>query len=328
MIINRIVKNVFPVSLFGLSIAEVQNRSLNARDISDFSEAVENDGVLCVIYDDMPLITDKILLSLAKICIAENCGFSLNNGFIVKSGFCGTLRCCETVETEVFIPEKISFFNAELQKRINALHAKNGVVIEDARSTFIDFTAKICAKAVLKPFVTVTGDSYIGKNTIVGQNSVIHNSRIGDDCVVRSSTIENSTVGDRSAIGPYAYLRNGARIGKDCRVGDFVEIKNSTLFDGVKAAHLSYIGDAEIGSGTNVGCGTVFCNYDGKKKHRTVVGQRVFIGANTNLVAPISVGDGAFIAAGSTVTHSVDDNAFVIARSRQITKSFTQRIFP
>ena len=323
MIINRIVKKVFDVCLLGLSISEVQNLNMSVRDVSDCSEAKDDNGVLCVIYDDMPLLTEKVLRALAKVCVNENCGFSLGNGFITKSGYCGTLRSVWIKETETYLPERHSYFVSVLQKKINAFHARNGVIIENSDSTFIDFTVKICAKAVIEPFVTISGNSYIGKKASIRQHSVITDSVVGDGCEVRASTLENSTVGDRSTVGPYAYLRNNARIGKDCRIGDFVEIKNSILADGVKAAHHSYVGDAEIGSATNVGCGTVFCNYDGKKKHRTVVGEKVFIGANCNLVAPIEVGNGAFIAAGSTVTRSVDENAFVIARSKQITKSFT-----
>ena len=122
----------------------------------------------------------------------------------------------------------------------------------------------------------------------------------------------------RASVGPYARLRR-ATIGEDCRVGDFVEVKNSTLENGVKAAHLSYIGDAAVGERTNVGCGTVFCNYDGKTKHKTTVGCDCFIGANTNLVAPLVVGDKAFIAAGTTVTRDVDEKTFTIGRVRQDT---------
>ena len=123
-----------------------------------------------------------------------------------------------------------------------------------------------------------------------------------------------------ASVGPYARLR-GADVGEGCRIGDFVEVKASKLGGGVKAAHLAYIGDASVGEGTNIGCGSVFCNFDGKSKHSTRVGKNCFIGANANLVAPISVGDGAFIAAGTTLTEDVADNTFTVGRVRQNTKN-------
>ncbi len=124
-------------------------------------------------------------------------------------------------------------------------------------------------------------------------------------------------MGERSVIGPYAYLRPHSEVGDGCRVGDFVEVKNAQIHDGAKVSHLSYIGDGEIGERTNVGCGVVFVNYDGKKKSRTVVGRDAFVGCNANLIAPVTVGDGAYIAAGSTVTDDVESDSLCIARSRQ-----------
>jgi bifunctional UDP-N-acetylglucosamine pyrophosphorylase/glucosamine-1-phosphate N-acetyltransferase len=129
--------------------------------------------------------------------------------------------------------------------------------------------------------------------------------------------ILDSSVGENSTIGPYAYLRPGSVIGNGCRVGDFVEVKNSTIKDGAKVSHLTYIGDGEIGEKTNIGCGVVFVNYDGQKKSRTTVGKNAFIGCNVNLIAPVTVEDGAYVAAGSTVTKDVEKDALCIARSRQ-----------
>jgi bifunctional UDP-N-acetylglucosamine pyrophosphorylase/glucosamine-1-phosphate N-acetyltransferase len=127
----------------------------------------------------------------------------------------------------------------------------------------------------------------------------------------------DSKVGDNTTVGPYAYLRPGSIVGSGCRVGDFVEVKNAQIRDGAKVSHLSYIGDGEIGEKSNIGCGVVFVNYDGKTKQRTVVGKGVFVGCNANLVAPVTIGDGAYVAAGSTVTDDVEPDALCIARSRQ-----------
>ena len=143
---------------------------------------------------------------------------------------------------------------------------------------------------------------------------------VGGGTTVRSTFADNARIGARCEIGPFACLRPGSVVGDGCRVGDFVEVKNSSLGDGVKAAHLAYIGDAAVGGGTNVGCGTVFANYDGREKHRTTVGRNCFLGCNVNLVAPLTLGDGVFVAAGTTVTDDADENSFVIGRSRQQTK--------
>lgn len=148
----------------------------------------------------------------------------------------------------------------------------------------------------------------------------IEDTVIENGADVRSSFIVGARIGAKTTVGPFATLRRDAVVGKGCRVGDYVEIKKATLADGVKVAHLAYIGDAEVGSNTNVGCGTVFANYNGKIKQRTVVGKNAFLGANTNLVAPLNIGDGAYIAAGSTVTDDVPTELLCIARSRQVFK--------
>ena len=140
---------------------------------------------------------------------------------------------------------------------------------------------------------------------------------IGDGVEIESSVIKESTVGDETTVGPFAYIRPGSRIGKGCKVGDFVEVKNSTLGDGTKSAHLTYIGDADLGKNINLGCGVVFVNYDGTNKYRSTVGDGAFIGCNANIVSPVSIGDGAYIAAGSTVTKNVEEDALCVARTRQ-----------
>lgn len=162
-------------------------------------------------------------------------------------------------------------------------------------TVYISPEAEISPSATIMPYCVITGNTKIGENTVVCSFSRIDSSEIGRNC----------------SIGPYARLRENCVISDYCRVGNFVEVKNSLLGRGVKAAHLTYIGDAEIGSGSNVGCGVIFCNYDGKKKHRSVIGERCFIGSNVNLIAPLSVGSGSFVAAGTTVDRSVPENSFV-----------------
>ena len=143
---------------------------------------------------------------------------------------------------------------------------------------------------------------------------------LGDKVTVNASVLLSCSVGSGTTVGPNAYLRPGAQIGNNARIGDFVEIKNAAIGDGTKVSHLSYVGDAEVGSGCNIGCGAVFVNYDGKHKFRSVVGNNVFIGSNANVIAPVELQDGAYIAAGSTVTKDIPAGALCVARSREYIK--------
>lgn len=195
---------------------------------------------------------------------------------------------------------------------------KNGVYIPDGNTVTIDDTAKIEKGAVIMPFSVIEGESVIEGGARIFA-SFVKDSEVNSGASVEYSYVTHSHIGKDTSVGPFARLR-GADIGEGCRIGDFVEIKASTLKGGVKAAHLTYIGDGNVGKNTNIGCGTVFCNYDGKEKHKTDVGANCFIGANCNLIAPVSVGDGAFVAAGTTVTEDVGKDTFTLGRSRQSTK--------
>ena len=155
---------------------------------------------------------------------------------------------------------------------------------------------------------------------VIGPDSEIHNSIVDENTTIRHSLVTDSYVGKNTTIGPFAHLRNNTHIGDKCRIGNYVEIKNSVLEEGTKVAHLTYIGDTQCGKNVNWGCGCVTVNYDGKYKHKTIIGDNVFIGCNTNLVAPLNIGNNVFIAAGSTITDDIPDEAFSIARERQITK--------
>ena len=179
----------------------------------------------------------------------------------------------------------------------------------------IEESVKVGKNVTIEPYAVVRGNSELCDGCVVQSFSYIENSVIGCNTVVRSSRITDSFVGDNCTVGPNAHLRNNGRVGNDCRIGNFVEIKNSTLQDGVKAAHLSYIGDAVVGARTNIGCGVVFVNYDGRMKHRTTVGEDCFIGCNANLVAPLTIGKDCFVACGTTVDKDMPDGAFSIGRS-------------
>lgn len=205
------------------------------------------------------------------------------------------------------------------EKRLNIVlkHMKNGVEFVDIHSAYIGEEVIIGEGTLIGPCVTIEGKTVIGKNCRIFQNCRFKDAVIGDEVEVQSSVILESKVGDKTKVGPFAYMRPGSTVGRECKVGDFVEIKNSSMGDGTKASHLTYIGDSDIGKNVNLGCGVVFVNYDGTNKHRSNIGNGAFIGCNTNLVSPVNVEDGAYIAAGSTVTEDVPEDALCIARSRQ-----------
>ncbi len=205
----------------------------------------------------------------------------------------------------------------KMRARINNDLMRGGVTMIDPQSTYIDAGVKIGTDTTIYPGVIIEGDSEIGQDVILYQGSRIVDSKIGNGSVVQNSVLLEAVVGENSTIGPYAYLRPNTVVGNGCRVGDFVEVKNAHIRDGAKVSHLTYIGDGEIGEKSNIGCGVVFVNYDGKKKSRTVVGKNAFVGCNVNLIAPVEVGDGAFVAAGTTVTHDVPPGALGIGRSKQ-----------
>jgi bifunctional N-acetylglucosamine-1-phosphate-uridyltransferase/glucosamine-1-phosphate-acetyltransferase GlmU-like protein len=203
--------------------------------------------------------------------------------------------------------------------------AAAGVLIVDAARTYVDDAATVGSGTTLLPGTHVRGDSAVGAGCFIGPDSWIESSVVEDGAVIRYSVLEGARVRERSTIGPFAHLRAGSDVGPDAKVGNFVEVKASRLGRGVKAGHLSYLGDADIGDGTNVGAGTITCNYDGAAKHRTVVEDDVFIGSNVSLVAPVTIGRGAVIGAGSTITEDVPPQALAIARARQVIKEREQK---
>ena len=198
----------------------------------------------------------------------------------------------------------------------NLAYMEAGVNFIDLKMAYIDEGVKIGKGTTIYPCVILEGDVTIGENCTIGQNTRIKDSSIGNEVTIQSSVITESKVGNNTSIGPFAYLRPKSDVGSNCKVGDFVEIKNSKLGDGAKASHLTYIGDSDVGEKVNLGCGVVFVNYDGSEKYRSVIEDGAFIGCNTNLVSPVHVGEKAYIAAGSTVTTDVPDGALYVARSK------------
>lgn len=202
-------------------------------------------------------------------------------------------------------------------KRMN----EDGVIFLDIYSAYIDEEAEIESGVTIFPNVIIKGKTRIYKNATIGLGTVIENSIIGENANIKTAYIYDSDIGKNTSVGPFAYIRPGSMVGDNCKVGDFVEIKNSNLGNETKASHLAYIGDADLGSGVNVGCGVVFVNFDGDKKYRTNIEDDSFIGCNSNLIAPVKVGEGSYIAAGTTVTEDIPEDALAIGRSRQTTKT-------
>ena len=208
----------------------------------------------------------------------------------------------------------------QVRRRINMEWMQKGVMLVDPNTTHISPKAKLESGCTILPGCMIHGDSTVAKGAVIGPNTWLKSAHIGENVTVNASQVIDSTVGKNTTVGPFAYIRPGCVIGEKARIGDFVELKNSTIGDGTKVSHLTYIGDSDFGKGINVGCGVVTVNYDGKKKYRTTVEDNAFIGCNVNLVSPVTVRKGAYLAAGGTITEEVPEDALVVARARAVVK--------
>lgn len=209
---------------------------------------------------------------------------------------------------------------AALRRRINRGHMLSGVTLIDPDVTYIDATVKIGRDCTIYPGVVLEGNTVIGEGTTLYPACRIVDSHIGRFCAAQGVVARDAVVGDHVTLGPYVNLRPGAHLHDFVKVGNYIEVKNSVVGEGSKLPHLSYIGDGDVGKHVNLGCGTVFVNYDGYKKHRTVIGDDAFIGCHTSLVAPVKVGEGSFTAAGSVITEDVPPDTLAIARAKQVNK--------
>lgn len=192
--------------------------------------------------------------------------------------------------------------------------------ILDKKSVIIERTVKIGNNVTIHGGNILKGNTVIGDNVILKANNYICDSQIGSDSVIEYSHIEGARIGNNVVMGPFSRIRKDSIIGDNCKVGNFVEVKNSILGEGTKASHLAYIGDSTIGKNCNIGCGVIFVNYNGKEKHRSVVGDNSFIGSNVNVVAPVNIGENSYVCAGTTLTIDTNANDFVIGRVRETVK--------
>lgn len=215
---------------------------------------------------------------------------------------------------------QLNILNNIMRKNINEAHMINGVDIPCTDGVMIGRDVQIGKGTRILPNTIILGDTKIGEDCVIGPNSWVADSEIGNGVVLDNCKITDSTIEDGVDCGPFVKVRAGSVLKKGVHIGNFVEVKNSIVGEGTKSAHLTYIGDSDVGAGVNFGCGTVTCNYDGKVKSRCTIGDGAFIGCNTNLIAPVEVGEKAYIAAGSTITDDIPSDALSIARAKQVNK--------
>lgn len=323
----------------------------------DIPEEYARGAMVVAVNADMPLITEKTVRESIErhkkeqngvTVVSDECGAELAAMYIfsgkvlekARGSKDGGLKISEILEAAEKTGDRVGKIVAKnseemlriadcaalseaekiVHDRVISHHMKNGVTFILPETTVVEVGVKIGTDTVVYPGAVIKRGTKIGRHCTVGMNTMIENSEIGDGVNILSSVILCSSVGSGTSVGPFAYIRPGSSVGESVKVGDFVEIKNSTVGDGTKISHLTYVGDSDVGERVNFGCGTVTVNYDGRKKYRTTIGDDSFIGCNTNLVAPVTVERGGYIAAGSTITDTVPSDGLAIARARQVVK--------
>lgn len=241
---------------------------------------------------------------------------------MIKEGLPIGAQTMSNAEEMAGINDRVKLYEAEqtLKERINKNLMLEGVTIIDPKNTYIGNSVIIEPDVTVYPMCFIEGKTKIKKGSIIGPSTRIVNCEIGENTEINNSVILDSYIGNDVSVGPFAYIRPNSRVENRARIGNFVELKNTTVGENSKAAHLAYLGDAEIGKDVNIGCGTITVNYDGKNKYKTVIESGVFVGSNSNLIAPVTIEEGSFVAAGSTITDDVPKNNLAIARSRQTNK--------
>lgn len=293
-------------------------RIVEAKDASDAEKAIQEVNAGIYVFDSADLLANLRQLSTdntqGEYYLTDLIGMIRNAGKRV-----GAVVAADPVEAlGVNSRGELAIVEAEIQKRVVQKLMTEGVTFRNPTTVVVDSTVSIGADSVVYPFVTIEGTTRIGERCVIEPGAHLINVTIGNDVHVKTGTVaEESTIADSSVVGPYAHLRPGTKLGEHVKVGNFVETKKAVFGAGAKASHLSYIGDAEIGADVNIGAGTITCNYDGVNKHKTVLEDGVFIGSDTQLVAPVRIGRGAYVGAGSTITMDVPADALALSRVPQ-----------
>lgn len=295
-------------------IVEHKDASLEERNIKEI-----NSGIYCFNIRDLTEALkelDNNNNSQGEYYLTDTIEILINKGKKV-----GAIKVEDSSEI-LGINDRVQLAEAGriIRSRILKRHMKNGVTIIDPDSTYIDEDVEIGIDTVVYPSTIIEGKTKIGEDCIIGPGSRLVNAQISDRVEVKNSVVLESSIDNDTKVGPFAYVRPGSVIGKNVKIGDFVEIKKSVIGDKTKISHLTYVGDAEVGKNVNLGCGVVVVNYDGKKKNKTIIGDNAFVGCNVNLISPVEVKDNAYVAAGSTITEEVPEYSLAIARSRQTIK--------
>lgn len=290
------------------------------KDASDFEQQIKEINTGTYVFDNARLFEALKNINTnnaqGEYYITDAIGIFRENGEKVGAY---TLK---DFDESLGVNDRVALATAEsvMRRRINQQHMVNGVSFVNPDATYIDVDVEIAPEVQVEANVTLKGQTKIGVETILTNGTYIVDSVIGERTVITSSMIEESSVADGVTVGPYAHIRPGSSLAKDVHVGNFVEVKGSSIGENTKAGHLTYIGNSEVGANVNFGAGTITVNYDGQKKYKTIIGDNVFVGSNSTIIAPVELGDNSLVGAGSTITKDVPADAIALGRGRQINK--------
>lgn len=290
------------------------------KDASDFEQQIKEINTGTYVFDNARLFEALKNINTnnaqGEYYITDVIGIFRENGEKVGAY---TLK---DFDESLGVNDRVALATAEgvMRRRINQQHMVNGVSFVNPHATYIDVDVEIAPEVQVEANVTLKGQTKIGAETILTNGTYIVDSVIGERTVITNSMIEESSVADGVTVGPYAHIRPGSSLAKDVHVGNFVEVKGSSIGENTKAGHLTYIGNSEVGANVNFGAGTITVNYDGQKKYKTIIGNNVFVGSNSTIIAPVELGDNSLVGAGSTITKDVPADAIALGRGRQINK--------
>ncbi len=299
---------------------ETVEKIVEQKDANDFEKAITEINTGTYVFDNKALF--KALGELTTDNAQGEYYLTDVIEIFKKAGQTVAAHVLDDFEESLGVNDRVALAQAEvtMRKRINHGHMVNGVTLIDPATIYIESDVTIEEETIIEPNVTIKGNTFIGKNVLITNGSRIENSEIHSNCEVRNSTVEGSKMSVGSNCGPYAHLRPGTVLSEEVHVGNFVEIKGSTLGKGTKAGHLTYIGNATVGEKVNFGAGTITANYDGQNKFNTEIDDFAFIGSNSTIIAPVHIGKNALTAAGSIVTEDVPEDAVEIGRGKQVNK--------